>query len=164
MRLKKTNRPGFKHPQYQYDFMARIKLAIPEIFMFSCSIPVRITDMNYGGHAGNDTILSLIHEARMQYLVHFGYTEMNLAGAGLIMSDVGIEFKKELFYGEQVIASVVAGDFSRIGFDLYYKLEKISPAGNNIVALAKTGMICYDYTLKKMVAVPEEARIKMQGL
>lgn len=112
------NRPGFKHPLYQYDFMARIKLALPEIFTFSCSIPVRITDMNYGGHAGNDTVLSLIHEARMQYLVHFGYTEMNLAGAGLIMSDVGIEFKKELFYGEQVIASVVAGDFP--GSDLIF--------------------------------------------
>ncbi len=164
MRLKKTNFNYLIHFVYQFAIMGRIKLAIPETFTFSCLIPVRITDINYGGHAGNDTILSLIHEARMQYLGYFGYTEMNLAGAGLIMSDVGIEFKKELFYGEQVIASVAAGDFSRIGFDLYYKLEKTSPAGNHIVALAKTGMICYDYTQKKIVSVPEEARIKMLGL
>ena len=91
--------------------MGRIKLTMPEKFSFSCQIPVRITDINYGGHAGNDTILSLIHEARMQFLGHFGYTEMNVAGSGLIMSDVGIEFKKELFYGDQVIASVIAGEF-----------------------------------------------------
>jgi acyl-CoA thioester hydrolase len=137
--------------------MGRMKLELPEKFSFSCRIPVRITDINYGGHAGNDTVLSLIHEARMQYLGFFGYTEMNLAGTGMIMSDVGIEFKKELFYGDEVIASVVAGDFSRIGFDLYYKLEKMGPEGMILVALAKTGMICYDYAKKKIAAVPEEA-------
>lgn len=144
--------------------MGRNKLVIPESFTFSCSIPVRITDINYGGHAGNDTILSLLHEARMQYLGSFGYTEMNLAGSGLIMSDVGIEFKKELFYGESLLAYVAAGNFSRIGFELYYKLEKITATGKSTVALARTGMICYDYTQKKIVAVPEEARLKMQGL
>ena len=93
----------------------------------------------------------------MQYLGFFGYTEMNLAGTGMIMSDVSIEFKKELFYGDEVIASVVAADFSRIGFDIYYKLEKNGPDGMILVALAKTGMICYDYARKKIAAVPEEA-------
>jgi acyl-CoA thioesterase FadM len=141
--------------------MGRIKIELPEKFTFSCRIPVRITDINYGGHAGNDTVLSLIHEARMQYLGFFGYTEMNLAGTGMIMSDVGIEFKKELFYGDEVIASVVAGDFSRIGFDLFYKLEKIGPDGMILAALAKTGMICYDYAKKKIAAVPEEVIQKM---
>lgn len=141
--------------------MGKIKIELPEKFTFSCRIPVRITDINYGGHAGNDTVLSLIHEARMQYLGFFGYTEMNLAGTGMIMSDVGIEFKKELFYGDEVIASVVAGDFSRIGFDLFYKLEKIGPDGMILAALAKTGMICYDYAKKKIAAVPEEVIQKM---
>lgn len=143
--------------------MGRIRIDTPDSFSFSCTIPVRITDINYGGHVGNDTLLSLVHEARMQFLAQFGFTEMNLAGTGLIMADAGIEFKKELFYGDQVIASVTAGDFSRIGFDLYYKLEKNTAAGKVLVALAKTGMICYDYSKKKMVAVPEAARISMQG-
>jgi acyl-CoA thioester hydrolase len=143
--------------------MARIRIDTPDTFLFSCTIPVRITDINYGGHVGNDTLLTLVHEARMQFLAQFGYTEMNLAGAGLIMADAGIEFKKELFYGDLVIASVTAGDFSRIGFDLFYKLEKETPAGKTLVALAKTGMICYDYSKKKMVAVPDEARTKLTG-
>ena len=53
--------------------MARIKLTLPERFLFSASIPVRITDLNYGAHVGNDTILSLMHEARVQFLRLFGY-------------------------------------------------------------------------------------------
>jgi acyl-CoA thioester hydrolase len=142
--------------------MARIKIELPEKFSFSCNIPVRITDINYGGHAGNDAILSIIHEARMQFLQHFGWTEMNLAGAGMIMTDVAIEFKNELFYGEKVMASVTAGEFSKVGFELFYKLEKEVDGIRKNVALAKTGMICYDYTKKKIAPLPEEARQKLK--
>src|ERR1700760_987117 len=124
--------------------MPRIKLELPTDFKFTTTIPVRITDLNYGGHVGNDTILSLIHEARMQYLHHFGYTELNLGGAGLIMSDVAIEFKSELFYGDQVKASVAIAEMSKISFELYYKLEKEVTGKNILVAVAKTGMVCFD--------------------
>ena len=110
--------------------MARIKIELPPSFLFTAAIPVRITDINYGGHVGNDTVLSIIHEARMQFLHHFGYTEMNFGGTGLIMSDVGIEFKNELFYEDQVSVAVSIQEITRAGFALYYKLEK-SVAGKN---------------------------------
>ncbi len=141
--------------------MARIKIDLPEVFTFSCQIPVRITDINYGGHVGNDTLLSIIHEARMQFFNSLGYTEMNFAGTGMIMADVAIEFKSELFYGDVVVASVVSGEISKIGFELFYKLEKDSGGKKTLIAKAKTGMICYDYTNKKIVAVPEEAKAKL---
>ena len=73
--------------------MARVKVELPGNFTFSAKIPVRITDINYGGHVGNDTILSILHEARVQYLKHYGYTELNFGGTGIIMSDVAIEFR-----------------------------------------------------------------------
>lgn len=136
--------------------MGRIKIELPEKFPFSVSIPIRITDLNYGGHVGNDTVLSLIHEARMQFLQYYGYKELEIEGIGLIMSDVGIEFKSELFYGDTIKASVSVVDFSRIGFDLYYKLEKEAEGKTILVATAKTGMICYDYGAKKIVNVPEK--------
>jgi len=143
--------------------MARIKVELPEHFVFSTTIPVRITDLNYGKHVGNDTILSMIHEARVQYLQQLGYGELDLAGVGVIMSDVGIEFKSELFYGDEVIASVAAADLSKISFDLYYKLEKRSGDTTQLVAVAKTGMVCYDYAKKKVAAIPEEVAIKLKG-
>lgn len=141
--------------------MARIKIDLPATFSFSTTIPVRITDLNYGSHVGNDTVLSIIHEARMQFLAHYGYSEMEFAGVGMIMSDVGIEFKSELFYGDTVIASVTAAAFSKVGFELYYLLEKETAGKKTTVAIAKTGMICYDYGRKKIAAVPEEAREKL---
>lgn len=141
--------------------MARVKIDMPGDFTFSTIIPVRITDLNYGGHVGNDTVLSLIHEARVQFLKHFDYEELNLAGVGLIMSDVAIEFKSELFYGDEVIASVTTRDFSKVAFDLYYKLEKMSNGKNVPVAFAKTGMVCYDYARKRIAAVPVEVAKKL---
>jgi acyl-CoA thioester hydrolase len=145
--------------------MSRVKIQLPEQFSFQCSIPVRITDINYGGHVGNDTVLSIIHEARMQYFKSLGYAEMNVGGAGTIMADVAVEFKNELFYGDIVVASVTAGELSKIGFDLFYKLETLRQVKGDkmvLVAAAKTGIICYDYEKKKIITVPEEARKKLQ--
>lgn len=144
--------------------MPRIKLTLPKQFPFTTTIPVRITDLNYGAHVGNDTILSLIHEARVQFLAAHGYEELNVAGAGLIMSDAAIEFKQELFYGTFLKTHVAAGDFTRAGFDLYYKLTTERDGLETVIALAKTGMVCFDYAQKKIVLVPAEAVTKLQCL
>jgi len=143
--------------------MARVKIDLPKEFKFTTIIPVRITDINYGGHVGNDSILSIIHEARAQYVKHFGYSEMEFGGVGTIMSDVAIEFKNELFYGDTIVASVAAGEFSKVSFELFYKLEKESAGKKTIVAIAKTNMVCYDYEKKKVVAVPDDARMKLMS-
>lgn len=136
--------------------MARIQVKLPSSFIFSCTIPVRITDLNYGGHVGNDTILSIIHEARVQFLQSLGYTEKNIGGVGMIMGDVAIVFKNELFYGDQVQAHVAVTEISRATFDLVYKLEKDNNGKTLDVAHAKTGMVCFDYEKRKPVAIPVE--------
>ena len=142
--------------------MARIKIDLPEKFSFSTQIPVRITDINFGGHVGNDTILSLVHETRAQYFNHCGYDELNFAGVGTIMSDVAIEYKNQIYYGDEIIASIAVGEITKVAFDLFYKLEKMS--GDKIipVALAKTWVVCYDYDRKKVAAIPAEALKKIK--
>ncbi len=142
--------------------MSRIRIDLPPAFPFNTSIPVRITDINYGGHAGNDAILSMIHEARMRFLASHGVSEMEFEGVGLIMADVGIEFKSELFYGETVIASVAAGNFSKVSFDIFYKLEKEKDGNRAAVAAAKTGMVCFDYRIKKICSVPSAVIMRMK--
>ncbi|MFI5186908.1 MAG: acyl-CoA thioesterase [Chitinophagales bacterium] len=143
--------------------MPRIKIELPEKFFFETIIPIRITDLNYGNHVGNDTILSLLHEARVQYLQHFEYGELNFGGVGLIMSDVAIEFKSEIFYGERIIVSVTAGEFSKFAFDVYYKLVKETNAKRILAAIAKTGMVCFDYSSKKITSIPEDVKNKLSG-
>jgi len=138
--------------------MARISIPLPSTFIFSTIIPIRITDVNYGGHVGNDTILSLIHEGRCQFLQSFGFSEKDMAGVGLIMGDVAIAFKSELFYGDRVNMSITVTNLEKVTFDVLYKLEKEVAGKTFLVATAKTGMVCYDYERRKVVAVPEAVK------
>lgn len=137
--------------------MDRIKVALPEKFVFSTILSIRITDLNYGGHVGNDVFLSLIHEARQQFLLHFGYSELNFAGTGLMMADSAIEYKRELVYGNTVRIKVGASGFDKIGFDLFYLIEVKIGEEWITAGKVKTGMICYDYAAGKKAPVPEEA-------
>jgi len=141
--------------------MERIKINLPQTFHFSTIIKIRITDLNYGGHVGNDSFLSLIHEARQQFLNYFGYSELEFENVSIIMADAAIEFKRELNYGDEIRISVAASGFNKFGFDIFYKIEIINNKDFILAGKAKTGMLCYDYQAKKIMTVPEEAKIKL---
>jgi YbgC/YbaW family acyl-CoA thioester hydrolase len=143
--------------------MNRIKITMPSTYTFSTDIAIRITDLNYGGHVGNDSFLSLIQEARQQYLKKLGYAELDFEGYGLIMADAAIEYRHELNYGDIVRISIKAVDFDKLGFDLFYLIEIINHSEIKMAGKAKTGMICYDYTSKKKVGIPETAFKKLSS-
>jgi YbgC/YbaW family acyl-CoA thioester hydrolase len=143
--------------------MERVKVNLPENFSFKTKIPIRINDVNYGGHVGNDSYLSLIQEARLQFFKHYGYTETNLEGLGVIMIDAAIEYKAELFYGDTVEISVEIDGISRVGFDLFYLIERKNGDIKQVSAKAKTGILCFDYLARKVVPVPVAAISKFSS-
>ena len=134
---------------------------MPDSFAYSTSFAVRITDLNYGAHVGNDKVLSFLHEARVRFLQSLSYSELSLEGVGLIMADAALIFKSEIFYGDDLLISLQPAECNRVGFDLIYKIEKKTVDENVIVAIAKTAMICYDYNLKKVTGLPEAAKNKL---
>lgn len=136
--------------------MARVKLEIPPKKLGTISIPVRITDINYGNHVGNDSFVSIIHEARVAFLTQHNYSELNIGGVGIIMSDLSIEFKREGIYGDIIDIEISAGDISKKSFELYYQLSAKRNGETYLLSIAKTGMVCYDYALKKVADIPYE--------
>ncbi len=140
--------------------MARIKIDMPEHYTFTTELPIRISDINYGGHLSNDAVLSMVHEARVRFLEHYHYTEMNVEGAGIIMTDSAIVYKSEGFYGDEIQISVAVGDFNKYGCDLFYLMSNKKTAVE--VAHAKTGIVFFDYDQRKVIAVPEGFRDKME--
>jgi acyl-CoA thioester hydrolase len=144
-----------------FEAVARLQLEIPAHLPFETVIPIRITDLNYGGHLGNDALLSLMHEARMQFLASHGFTELDAGGASFIMGDCAIVYKAEGFYGHRLRVQMGAGDYSRVGFDLYYRF--LIEGENKELAVAKTGIVMYNYEAKKVVQVPEILRNKFKN-
>ncbi|MGF2414433.1 acyl-CoA thioesterase [Ferruginibacter sp.] len=138
--------------------MARVKLEMPDNKIVVVSVPVRITDINYGNHLGNNSFVSIIHEARMLWLQQHSYTELNIEGTGLILADLMVEFKSESYYGDTIEIAIAVGEISKVSFELYYQLQTRRNDKLILLALAKTGMVCYDYTIKKVAAIPEKLK------
>jgi acyl-CoA thioesterase FadM len=142
--------------------MARIKIKLPEKFIFKTEIPIRITDINYGGHLGNDSLLSIIHEARVRFLNHLGYSESNVEGSGIMMIDAGIQYKSEGFYGDELLVEIAVNDFTGIGCDFVYRI--LNKHTSKIIALAKTGIVFFNYEKRKTVPVPPEFKKKIEDM
>ena len=138
--------------------MARVKLQMPEKRIGIITTPVRITDINYGNHLGNDAFVAIIHEARMQWLWQYGYTELNIEGTGLILADLMVEFKNESFYGDKIAITIAVGEITKVSFELFYELNAVRSNHTVLLALAKTGMVSYNYATKKVVAIPEKLK------
>ena len=135
--------------------MARVKLHLPSLSLGSFIVPVRITDINYGNHVGNNAIVEFIHEARVQFLKSHDFTELNAGGIGLIMNELVVEYKNESFYNDQLNIVVFCGEITSVSFELYYEISVCRDETNILIARAKTGMVGYDYGQKKVAAIPE---------
>ena len=133
--------------------MARIKLDLPANFPFTTELRVRITDVNYGGHLGNDALLGLLHEARVRFLAHYELSELDIGGAGLIMADSAIVYKSEAFPGETLAIAVTVADFNKYGCDFVYRVTE--PTSGREVARAKTGFVFFDYQRRAMQKIPQ---------
>lgn len=141
--------------------MEKVKITFPEYIQFETTLCVRITDLNYGAHVGNNTFLGLAHEARVQFLNHLGCKgEIDLGeGAGIIMVDASIVFKAEVFYPEELIVQISADHVSERSFDLYYRFllkKDMRDAG-----IIKTGIVCFDYKSRRPARLPDAVRHKL---
>jgi acyl-CoA thioester hydrolase len=136
--------------------MPRLDLKSREPYPFSCEIVVRTTDLNYGGHLGNDRLLSLVQEARVAFLAAHGWSELDCGGAGLIMADAALSYRAEAFAGDVLRFAVAAVEPSRVGFRLAMRVTR--PDDGDEVALVETGMVCFDYARRRPVALPEAVR------
>ncbi|HMG88821.1 MAG TPA: thioesterase family protein [Chryseolinea sp.] len=142
--------------------MARLHINLPEKFLFSTDIAVRISDLNYGGHVGNDTMLTLLQEARMQFYRSLGFKdETSFEGTvGQIIIDAAVQYKAESFLGDVLVIKIAADDFTKFGFDLLYEVKNKSTGQE--IARAKTGIVCFDYQKRKMTWVPEALASNLQ--
>ncbi|MBA3829006.1 MAG: thioesterase family protein [Taibaiella sp.] len=144
--------------------MARVKIKFPDDKpLYHCTIPVRIGDINYGGHAGNDSLLSIIHEARVQMLAHWGWTELDAGGNSLIMADVMIAYRGEAFYGEVLHVTLFADEVTTQSFDLLYKITTSKDGQPREILHAKTGMVCFDYQTRKIAGMEHQLRERLNN-
>lgn len=133
--------------------MARTKLTEQPAYEFSYAITVQPRDINYGGHLGVDSLVSIIGTARAHIFKSAGLSELNLGdgGTGIIMTDCVVNLKAEGFMFDNLQVYTHIGEFTKSGFRFFHKVAR----GDTIVALAEMGFLAYDYASRKVASVPK---------
>lgn len=127
-----------------------------ENYKFNTELDVRISDINYGGHLGNDRYLSLFQDARLQYLKQFGFSELSIGeNTSLIMSQAHINFKSEAFWGDRLKTFVRISSIKATRFIFDYLILD-SPKKDYVIASGYTEMVGFDYQLRKVKRLPPE--------
>jgi acyl-CoA thioesterase FadM len=134
--------------------MPRIELTFPGPAIFTTTLPIRIDDLNYGGHLGNDRVLALAQEARVRWLASLGFaSELDVAGAALIMADAAVVYRGEGRQGMSLAAELALDDVRTRSFDLHCRLA--DAASGKEIALVKAGLLWFDYQAGKVIRAPE---------
>jgi len=124
---------------------------------YSARYPVRVGDINYGGHLGNDKYLLLFHDARLAFLAALGATEKDIGGGtSLIMSEAHVRFQAEVFLGEELEVSVRPRDVQASRFTLDYEGTRGSDGAR--AASGSTVLAAFDYTRRRLARLPESFR------
>ncbi len=132
--------------------MPRVKVSSPEQFLFSMERSVGISDLNYAKHLDSVHMVQILHEARLQFLASLGFTEANIFGLGMMVTDLAVDYRSESFADDRLIIDVGMDDFNRYGFDIC--MQVTNSALETIVCQAKMGIVFFDFDKHQIAEVP----------
>jgi acyl-CoA thioesterase FadM len=139
--------------------MARLQLTFPEDqYCYTTLLTVRVTDINAANHLGNDSMISMISEARARFLFEYGVAETERDGTGIIVTDLATAYRAEAHARDQLLFEVGVMDFNKYGGDVIFRVTR--PRDKCTIALAKQGFVFYNYKTSEVVGMPEEFRSK----
>jgi len=136
--------------------MDRVNINLPEEFEFCTELEVRMADVNAGGHLGNHCLIALLNEGHLKYMQFKGFPELLVDGRAMINADLAVVYKSEMFYGNVLAIEVAAANFDKYGLDILYRVTNRS--SGKVSAVAKMGMLFFDYAERKIAEVPQRFR------
>ena len=133
--------------------MPLIRLREQLSYEFHYTTRLEPRDINYGGHLGNDALVSLAGSARADALHTIGLREQDLGDGhtGIIMSDLAVNFRAEAFMFDEIVIDTHIGEFGRARFRIFHRVKK----GDIVVALVETGLKTFNYIAREVAPVPD---------
>lgn len=123
-------------------------------YKFIIPYKVHISDINYGGHVSNDAVLSFFHDARIAYLRQFGYSELDIDGAGIIMPEAHVRYHREMFHADDLQIAVRIDSMRKSSMVMSYRIAR----GDEITVEGSTNLVAFDYDKRKSVRIPKAFR------
>ncbi|HNS16304.1 MAG TPA: thioesterase family protein [Bacteroidales bacterium] len=116
---------------------------------------IRIGDINYGGHLGNDKALLLFQDARIRFLESIGFSERHIGDqAGIILTEAHVYFRREVFLHDTLYADIAVAKVGNSSFELAYSVKRMVDEVE--VLNGRTKQVAFDYERKKVTRLPED--------
>lgn len=116
--------------------------------MYSIDYKVTISDINYGGHMGNERALLLFQQVRIELFQSLNVSEIDTGdGVGVIQKDAHVYYKGESFIGDLLKVKIVDIEMKKIS--LNFKYEVLNQNGVKVLE-GSTQLIAYNYNFKKI--------------
>ncbi|MDG2141638.1 MAG: thioesterase family protein [Gammaproteobacteria bacterium] len=132
--------------------MPRLNIPDLEKTLFRMERKVGLSEINYAKHLDSVSMVKILHEARLQFLASLGFTESNIYGLGLVVTDLAIDYRSESFANDLLVIDVGASLFNRYGFEIGLKVS--NEALDSVVCAGKFGVVFFDFDRHKIAKVP----------
>jgi len=132
--------------------MSRVKVDLPEQFLFSMEKGVGLSELNYAKHLDSVAMIGILHEARLQFLADLGFTESNIFGLGMVVTDMAVDYRAESFASDRLTGDVGLCEFNKYGVDICFKVS--NTALETVVCRAKLGVVFFDFDKHQIAEVP----------
>ena len=135
--------------------MPRIKLMEQGNYKFQYRRKIHNEDLNYAGHLGNDRLITIIQEARIEMFKELGFTELDLGdgSTGIIIGDLVVNFRTEIFSGDELLIETSCGEVKKNSMRLFYRASRVDDGIP--VSYVETGIMAFDYEKRAITKWPE---------
>jgi len=142
--------------------MPRVKLIEQHEYEFSFHTTLMPRDINYGGHLGNDAIVSLFGSARasMYHAMGFGEGDLGDGESGTIMADLVVNYRAEAFVFDEIRIDSRIGELGTGNFRIFQRMVR----KDTLIALAETGIVVFNYGQRKVGRLPDIFTAKLQEI
>jgi len=122
-------------------------------YPFSAGFVVRVGDLNYGNHLGNDGVVTLLHHARALMFRDLGYTELDFGDGvtGTVMSDLVVSYTAEAFLFDELVIESGISEVATSSFRVHQRMTR----GETQIALAEVGIAAFDFSVRKLARFPD---------
>lgn len=123
-----------------------------KIANYIIDIPVRISDINYGGHLGHAELIKITHQARLKFFSQFNLKEDNIEGAGVIVKSLSVEYKSESFFDDVLHIAVFIKEIDKASCVFFYQITK--DHNINVASVYET-ILFMNYETRRLKKVPK---------
>ncbi|MCG6657716.1 acyl-CoA thioesterase [Halomonas campisalis] len=142
--------------------MERIRLEFPaQAVIHRHPLTMRITDMNYGRHLGHDTLVSLLHEARIQAFGALGLSEWDMGGFPSVVADLAVQYQSEARWPDALVVETAIPSPQGKSLVVYHRV--CHAEGGKPVATARLNVVLVDPAIGRPVAIPDVVQRAIDG-